>query len=80
MKDELTEPGKWSIGLGGFGETLPDHNNRITLDKTKKDKWGLNVLAFDAELKDNEHKMRKDMKQDAMEMLEAAGVKDIKGI
>ncbi len=49
------------------------------MDKTKKDKWGLNVLAIDCELKENEKKMRKDMLQDAIEMLEAAGVKDVKG-
>ncbi len=78
-KDALTEPGSWTMNMGGFGEIIPDHANKITLDKTKKDKWGLNVLAFDAELKENELKMRKDMKQDAIEMLEAVGVKDVKG-
>jgi len=77
FKDALTEPGVWSFGMGGFGETLPYHENKVTLDKNKKDKWGLNVLAFDAELKDNELKMRQDMKNDAAEMLEAAGVKNI---
>ena len=78
-KDALTEPGNWTMGIGGFGETLPYHENQITLDKNKKDKWGLNVLAFDVEYKDNEKKMRKDMMQDAIEMLEAAGVKNVKG-
>jgi choline dehydrogenase-like flavoprotein len=67
------------MGIGGFGETLPYHENKITLDKNKKDKWGLNVLAFDVELKENELKMRKDMQADAIEMLEAAGVKNVKG-
>ena len=79
FKDALTEPGSWTMGMGGFGEIIPDHANKVTLDKTKKDKWGLNVLAFDAELKENEWKMRKDMQQDAIEMLEAVGVKDVKG-
>ena len=78
-KEALTEPGKWTMGIGGFGETLPYHENKITLDKNKKDKWGLHVLAFDVELKDNEKKMRKDMMNDAMEMLTAAGVKNVKG-
>ncbi len=66
------------MGLGGFGETLPYHQNKLSLDKNTKDKWGLNVLAFDVEYKDNETKMRKDMINDAVEMLEAAGVKDVK--
>ena len=79
FKDALCEPGNWSMGMGGFGEILPYHENKITLDKTKKDKWGLNVLAFDAEWKENEKKMRLDMKNDAVEMLEAAGVKNVVG-
>jgi choline dehydrogenase-like flavoprotein len=78
-KDALAEPGPWQMGIGGFGEILPYHENKITLDKTKKDKWGLNILAFDAEWKENERKMRIDMKNDAIEMLEAAGVKNVQG-
>ena len=78
LKEALTEPGSWSMNIGGFGETLPYHENKITLDKTKKDKWGLNILAMDIEYKDNEVKMRKDMVGDAVEMLEAVGVKNVK--
>ena len=78
FKDALTEPGGWGMGIGGFGETLPYHENKITLDKTKKDKWGLNVLAFDVEYKENEKKMRLDMADDAVEMLTIAGVKNVK--
>jgi len=78
FKDALTEPGSWQLGMGGFGETLPYHENKITLDKTKKDKWGLPVLAFDAELKENELKMRIEIEKDAKEMLEAMGAKDVK--
>jgi choline dehydrogenase-like flavoprotein len=77
-KEALTEPGPWQMGIGGFGEILPYHENKVTLDKTKKDKWGLNVLAIDCELKENELKMRKDMEDDAVEMLEIAGVKNVK--
>ncbi|MBI2730409.1 MAG: GMC family oxidoreductase, partial [Sphingobacteriales bacterium] len=55
----------------------PYHENKATLDKTKKDKWGLNVLAIDCELKENEKKMRKDMMNDAKEMLEAIGLKNV---
>ncbi|MFL5786605.1 MAG: GMC oxidoreductase [Flavisolibacter sp.] len=79
FKDALCEPGQWSMGIGGFGETLPYHDNKITLDKSVKDKWGLNVLSFDCEIKDNEKKMRKDMQNDAIEMLSNAGVKNVKG-
>ena len=77
LKDELTEPGQWTMGIGGFGELLPYHENKITLDKNRKDKWGLPVLAMDAELKDNEYKMRKDILSEAVAMLEAGAVKNV---
>lgn len=67
----------WNMNITGFGEMLPYHENKIYLDKEKKDKWGLPVLAFDVEIKENEKKMRIDMMNDAKEMLEAAGVKDV---
>jgi len=78
FKEALTQPGEWTMNIGGFGEILPYHENKVTLDKTKKDKWGLNVLNIDCELKENELKMRKDMQADAVEMLEACGVKNVK--
>ncbi|MEZ4939885.1 MAG: GMC family oxidoreductase [Saprospiraceae bacterium] len=77
LKDALSEPGQWTMGLGGFGEMLPYAENKVYLDKSKKDKWGQHVLAIDCELKENEHKMREDMKNDAAEMLEAAGIKAV---
>ena len=77
FKDALTEPGAWSIGITGFGEMLPYHENKITLNKNVKDKWGLPVLDMDVEIKDNEKKMRIDMMNDGKEMLEAAGVKNV---
>ncbi len=78
LKEALREPGDWTIGITAFAETLPYHENRISLDPTVKDKWGLPVLAMDCEIKENEKKMRVDMMNDAAEMLEAAGVKKVK--
>lgn len=78
FKDELSEPGSWTMGIGGFGEVLPYHENRMWLDNSKKDKWGLSVPAIDAVVRDNENKMRIDMMNDAAEMLEATGVKNVK--
>jgi choline dehydrogenase-like flavoprotein len=77
LKDELREPGPWTIGMTGFGEILPYHDNRITLDRSVTDAWGLPVLAMDCEIKENEQRMRLDMMNDAAEMLEAAGVRDV---
>lgn len=77
FKDALGEPGQWTMGINGFGEMLPYHENKVTLDTATKDKWGLPVLAIDCEIKDNEHRMRKDMMADAKEMLEVAGLKNV---
>lgn len=77
LKNAVQSPGKWTIGLGGFGEILPYHENKVYINKEKKDKFGLPTLTFDAELKENEFKMRKDMANDAAEMLEAAGFKNV---
>ena len=78
LKEKATQPGPWHISLGGFGEILPYHENRVTLDHSRKDKFGLPVLAFDAGLKQNEFRMRKDMANDAAEMLAAAGFRDVR--
>jgi len=78
LKDAFSVPGdNWGMGITAFGEMLPYHENKITLDKEKRDKWGLPVLSFDVEIKENEKKMRIDMMNDAKEMLEAAGVKKV---
>ena len=78
LEDALSEPGGWRVGATAFGETLPHHDNKITLDKDMKDKWGLPVLNFDVEFKENEKKMRVDMKADMKEMLEIAGAKNVR--
>jgi choline dehydrogenase-like flavoprotein len=77
LKNKITEPGKWSIGMSGFGEVLPYHENKMTLNYDKLDQYGLPTITFDAEFKENERKMKEDWKVQAAEMLEAAGCKDI---
>ena len=78
LKKEFTEPGPWNIGMTAFGEILPYHENYARLDRDKKDKHGLPLLVINAVVRENERKMEEDMKNDAAEMLEAAGFKDVK--
>jgi choline dehydrogenase-like flavoprotein len=79
FKKEMTQAGSWSIGFGGFGEVLPNPDNRMYLDPVKKDKWGIPMIVFDAAFGDNEIAMRKDIMNSAIEMLDAAGFKNISG-
>ena len=78
LKEAMTEPDQWSMGWGSWGEQLPHFDNKISLNTEKKDKWGLPTLDIDCTFRDNERKMRVDMMNSAAEMLEAAGIKNVK--
>ncbi|MBO9558912.1 MAG: GMC family oxidoreductase [Caulobacter sp.] len=78
-KAALTQPGPWSMNLGGFGEILPYEDNRITLNHDVKDAFGLPTLTFNVTMRENELAMRRDMQAAAVEMLEAAGFKNVEG-
>lgn len=77
FKADLFEPGPWRMGIGAWGEHLPYHENKITLNHDIKDKYGMPTLTIDCGFKDNEWTMRKDAEASAAEMLEEAGLKNI---
>ena len=77
FKERASQPGEWTIGGTAFGEMLPNHENKVTIDRSRKDKWGLPVLAIDCATGENEARMRKDMMNDMADMLEQCGVKDV---
>ncbi|NUS48488.1 MAG: GMC family oxidoreductase [Gemmatimonadaceae bacterium] len=78
FKDQAAQPGAWTIGGTAFGEMLPNHENKVSLDTSRKDKWGLPVLKIDCATGENERRMRVDMAADMAEMLEQTGVKNVK--
>ena len=77
LKESVLRPGGWQFGISGFGEVLPYEDNIMTLDYDKTDKWGLPTVTFDAGFKDNEWKMREDIKEQAFDMLTKAGLKEV---
>ena len=77
LKDVIFKPGAYWASMTAFGEILPNHENRMFLNFDKRDKYGMPTITFDAELRENEMKMRKDAVQCAIEMLEAAGCENI---
>ena len=77
LKESMLEPGDWSMWIGAWGEHLPYADNRVTLSKTDKDKWGLPLLDIECVFKENENAMRKDMMNSGAEMLEKSGFKNI---
>jgi len=79
LKEDLLKPGEWRIGVNCFGECLPYHENKMTLNYEKLDEWGLPTVDFDCEYKENEAVMRIDAEQEAVAMLNASGFKNVKG-
>ena len=66
------------MSMSGFGEMLPSHDNYVTLDRDRKDKYGLPILNFNVAHGENEIRMTKEIVDDAMEMMTAAGYRDVK--
>ncbi len=79
FKDSILKPGPWEFFITGFAECLPYHENKVTLNKDVLDKWGQPTLSIDCEYKENELALNKQIREDAVVMLEKAGVKDIVG-
>ena len=73
LKDSLRKPGMWVWALAAFTECLPDKRNRMYLHPTKKDRFGIPQVAFDAVWRDNEHTLWSDAAEQADRILKAAG-------
>ncbi|MBM1107677.1 GMC family oxidoreductase [Aurantibacter crassamenti] len=78
-KDSILKPGEWEMFITGFAECLPYHDNKISLNNDVLDKWGQPTLTIDAEFKKNEKALNKQIQEDAVEMLEKSGLKDVLG-
>ena len=77
FKNSLKKPGQWRMGIGGFGECLPNHDNYIEVQKDKLDAWGIPTIKISCAWGENEQAMSRDIAVQAAEMLAAAGAKDI---
>ncbi len=74
LKDKLRKPAAaWTWYVAGFGECLPNANNRLYLSKAKKDRFGIPQVAFDFQWSDNEYAMARDMQAQAQRIVKAAG-------
>ncbi|MDB4901741.1 MAG: Fructose dehydrogenase large subunit [Mucilaginibacter sp.] len=76
-KNNLTEPGPWSIYMMMQGETIPKETNHVYLSKDQKDAWGIPLLTVSVDYDENDEKLFKDFLVQGAEMLEKAGCKDI---
>jgi choline dehydrogenase-like flavoprotein len=73
LKQRVRKLGPWFGYISGFGEMLPNPENRVTLNQANKDKWGIPIVHIECQIGENEHKMIKHIIDDGKAMLEAAG-------
>ena len=79
FKEQMLKPGAWTLWLGGWGETLPNYENRIYLDNDTKDAWGQPIIHIKFKYGENEKAMRKDVKESAVDMMQKTGFNNILG-
>ena len=76
FKHNARQIGPWMVVVVGFGEILPNPNNRMTLT-SKLDQWGMPIMHIDAAIGPNEKAMTKQILADGKAMIEACGAKVI---
>lgn len=80
LKNQLLnrEEGNWLIHSHMMGETIPQENNKVTLDRQHSDPWGIPLLNVDVSYTENDELMMKDYYEQITEMFDKAGFKNIK--
>ncbi len=79
FKNTITEQGDtWGVYMMIQGETVPKESNQVSLSKDKKDDWGIPLLSINVDYDENDNKRTKDFWEQGVEMLEKAGVKNVR--
>ena len=73
LKARARKLGPWFSYISGFGEMLPNPENRVTLSATRKDQWGIPLVEVNIEHGPNERAMTKQILADGQAMIKAAG-------
>lgn len=73
FKSEVKKRYPALVSLHPFGEVLARPENRVTLDETRTDRYGVPLMKVSVEFGDNEQKMRHHMYDTAEEILHTAG-------
>ena len=64
-----------TFGMMGFGETLPQRENRITLNHKRKDAWGVPVAHICCQVGEQEKQLMREQVQCSREMAAQCGYK-----
>jgi choline dehydrogenase-like flavoprotein len=77
FKKQVAKPGSWTLSFFCMAETLPNFDNKLTLNHNIKDQWGMPTVDIDTQWGPNEEAMLKDMFVTMREIYEVGGFKDI---
>jgi choline dehydrogenase-like flavoprotein len=79
FKNEIARPGQWGLFMEGYGETLPYHDNRMWITPDDTDGFGMPKIHLSMTYRENEKLMARQMMDDAVEMMTAAKLENVKG-
>ncbi|HTE29319.1 MAG TPA: GMC family oxidoreductase [Chryseolinea sp.] len=77
LKQRAAIPGPWNVFMMMQGETIPLEANHVRLSTDQKDAWGVPLLITSVGYTDNDEKVLADFLEQAQEMLDKAGCKNI---
>ncbi|MEJ1238584.1 GMC family oxidoreductase [Chryseolinea sp. T2] len=77
LKEEVSQPGGWSIFMMMQGETIPKASNKVYLSPDKKDAWGIPLLVTDIDYDENDLKSLHDFLEQGSDMLDKSGCRNI---
>lgn len=78
FKEQLSQPGNWSIYMMMQGETIPKASNHVRLSENEVDEWGIPQLITSIDYDENDEKLFQDFLKEGEAMLKAAGCTNIK--
>ncbi len=77
MKQGMRGYAPWRFSMGAFGECLPYRDNHVSLHPSKVDRFGVPLMRFDVQFRENELRMMADAKVQGEAMLRAAGLTNV---
>jgi choline dehydrogenase-like flavoprotein len=79
FKQLVRDPrGPAPFAMSAFGEMLARFENTVTIDKHKKDAWGIPAVRISCEHSDNEREMARDQLESLKEMAHEAGFETLR--
>ncbi|GGB23686.1 GMC oxidoreductase [Puia dinghuensis] len=76
-KDDLSVAGPWYVTMSMQGEVIPKESNYVYLSSDEKDPFGIPQLVTSCDYDENDDNLVDDFLQQASEMMDAAGAKNI---